>query len=252
MLSQEISRLVWRFDYQQSISTQDIYSDANWAQCRRTRKSSSGGAAMWGTHCVKTWAKTQAVVARSSAESELYALVRASCEALGLHTVGEDLGVPVDSRVHIDASAAKSIAERKGLDKVRHIEVGLLWLQDQEARDRLPLHKVLGSANPADLMTNNLSQQDILKYTRVIGTEWVEGTSRAAAELHMIQAKHKVKGDSWSQSGRKGIWITHHSAYRRCPLSPMEIPCGHRNGKDLTSSRVTFGEKEDWRNLCYR
>ena len=29
----------------------------------------------------------------------------------------------VDSRVHVDASAAKSIVERGGLGKVRHLEV---------------------------------------------------------------------------------------------------------------------------------
>ena len=77
-----------------------------------------------------TWPKTQAVVAKSSAGSDLYALVRRSCGALGLQTLGEDLGNPVESRVHIDATAVKSIAERQGLDRVRHIDVHVSWLQD--------------------------------------------------------------------------------------------------------------------------
>ena len=40
--------------------------------------------------------------------------------------------VVVDSRVHVDASAAKNIVEREGLGKVRHIEVDLLWIQEQQ------------------------------------------------------------------------------------------------------------------------
>ena len=105
----------------------DLYSDANWASCHRTRKSTSGRTAMLGSHVLKTWSKTQTVIAKSSAESELYAIVRAPTEALGLLTCFKDVGTAVvDSRVHVDASAAKGIVEREGLGKVRHIEVDLL------------------------------------------------------------------------------------------------------------------------------
>ena len=110
----------------------DVYADANWAGLRRTRKSTSGGCTMVGYHCIKTWSKTQALVAKSSAESELYGTVKASCEALGTLTLMGALGQEMCSRVHVDATAAKSIAERSGLDKVRHIYVNVLWIQEQE------------------------------------------------------------------------------------------------------------------------
>ena len=86
---------------------------------------------MVGYHCIKTWSKTQSVVAKSSAESELYGIVKASCEALGILTLMGELGQEMCSRVHVDAMAAKSIAERSGLDKVRHIDVDVLWTQEQ-------------------------------------------------------------------------------------------------------------------------
>ena len=73
---------------------------------------------MLGTHILKTWSKTQSVIAKSSAESELYAIVRASTEALGLLTLLKDVGMSVvDSRVHVDTFAAKSIVEREGLGR---------------------------------------------------------------------------------------------------------------------------------------
>ena len=60
-------RLVWRFDWQNLSGTIDVFADANWAGCTRTRKSTSGGCTMIGQHCIKTWPKTLAIVAKSSA-----------------------------------------------------------------------------------------------------------------------------------------------------------------------------------------
>ena len=59
-----------------------------------------------------------------------------------------ELGEVVTVRIHVDATAAKAIAERNGLDKLRHIDVNVLWIQDQEARDKLPLFKVCGKSTP--------------------------------------------------------------------------------------------------------
>ena len=41
-------RLVWNFEMQDEVDTLDIYIDSDWAGCRRSRKSSSGGAIMCG------------------------------------------------------------------------------------------------------------------------------------------------------------------------------------------------------------
>ena len=65
-------RLVWRYLLQAMPCTIDVYVDSNWAGCRRTRKSTSGGIAMLGTHVLKSWSKTQAVIAKSSGEAELF------------------------------------------------------------------------------------------------------------------------------------------------------------------------------------
>ena len=58
----------------------ETFSDTDWAGCRRTRRSTTGGYTVAGSHLIKTWRKTQAVVVLSSAEAELYALVRASAD----------------------------------------------------------------------------------------------------------------------------------------------------------------------------
>ena len=82
----------------------------------------------------------------------MFGVVRGSTEGLGLITLCGDLGAAVKIRVHLDASAAKGMFEREGIGKVRHVEVDVLWIQEQQVRARLPLIKVDGSSNPADLM----------------------------------------------------------------------------------------------------
>ena len=116
-----------------------------------------GGSISRGDHCIKTWSKTQAVIAKSSAESELYGVVRGACEGLGTKTLCEDLGESFSIVLQLDATAAKGILDRSGLAKVRHIDVNYLWLQEQCDKKLIPLVKILGEHNSADLMTKHLT-----------------------------------------------------------------------------------------------
>ena len=62
-------RLVFTLPFQ-SASTWDVYSDTDWAGCPRTRKSTTGGCLMLGSHVIKSWSSTQASLALSSGEAE--------------------------------------------------------------------------------------------------------------------------------------------------------------------------------------
>ena len=73
---------------------------------------------MWGLHCFKSWASTQATVALSSAEAELYALTKGASQALGVMTLLEDFGIKTRSTLHTDASAAIGIVRRAGLGMI--------------------------------------------------------------------------------------------------------------------------------------
>ena len=64
---------------------------------------------MMGTHVLKTWSKTQSLIALSSGESEFYAALKTSAEALGLMSILKDLGMRVKGKVLGDASAALGI-----------------------------------------------------------------------------------------------------------------------------------------------
>ena len=145
------------FEWQALPASIDIYTDSDWAGCKSTCRSTSGGIVRWGKHCLKSWSSTQATVALSSAEAELYALTKGAAQALGIMTMLLDLGAEANATIHADASAAIGIVRRTGLGKLRHLNVRYLWLQDHLKGDNLKLTKVAGAENPSDLVTKHLS-----------------------------------------------------------------------------------------------
>ena len=167
---------------------------------------------MLGLHCIKSWSKTQSLVAKSSAEAELYATVKAASEALGVQTLLSELGQEMKARVFIDSSAAKSICEREGLDKVRHIEVGVLWLQEQEVRRRLPLVKVPGTSNIADLMTKHLNYDCIIRNFNFMNIHFVEGRAVTAPKVYSLNINCKT--------GIRDSWISDSTLIRRLHFKP--------------------------------
>ena len=66
---------VVKFDFQERSHTVDGYSDSDWAGCRRTGRSTSGGPLIIGNHFIKSWSSTQKNITLSSAEVELVASV---------------------------------------------------------------------------------------------------------------------------------------------------------------------------------
>ena len=108
----------------------EVFSGTVWAGCKRTRRSTTGGYTCYGRHVLKTWCRTQAVVALSSAEAELYGMVKASAELLGMMALYRDVGCSISGQVWGDASAALGIIGRQGLGKLRHVDTQYLWVHE--------------------------------------------------------------------------------------------------------------------------
>ena len=156
------------------------YSDSDWAGCSDSRKSTSGGLLMVGRQWIKSWSRTQALVALSSGEAELYAMVKASAELLGLLSLLRDWGIETDGEVMGDAAACLGIIQRKGLGRLRHIQTNYLWVQQRAALKELTYNKVKGAVNPADFMTKYLSKGEIEKHMRFMGCHFEQGRAKSA------------------------------------------------------------------------
>ena len=133
------------------------HSDSDWAGCRVARKSTSGGVVMSGGPFLQGRSRTQSNVTQSSAEAELYALVRCSAELPGMRNMMRDWGADRSGVVHADSSAALAIAKSKGAGKQRHINVSSLWIREKQDVKELELRNVLGKENLADMMTKCLA-----------------------------------------------------------------------------------------------
>ena len=132
------------FEYQDHQAEVVVLSDTDFAGCRNERKSTSGGVIMLGSHCLKSWSLTQKVIALSSREAEYYGLVKSGSQGIGIRALLGDLGVACTVVLNTDASAAIGVASRRGLGKVRHIEVSQLWLQQRGASGDLKVQEVDG------------------------------------------------------------------------------------------------------------
>ena len=126
----EVPRLVSHFEFQEEPHELEGFSDSDWAGCKRTARSTSGGAILAGKHCLKTWSSTQKNITLSSGEAELVAAVKMSAELIGMMQLLEDWGVTREARVYVDSSAAIGTMQRRGNGKLRHVRVGTLWIQE--------------------------------------------------------------------------------------------------------------------------
>ena len=187
-------RVVWRYDFQEPMTQLEMYTDADSAGCRRPSKSTTGGVAMIGNHCIKAWAKTQSVIAKRSPGSELYSVFKGATERLGLITLCQDLGATMGVRLNLDTTAAKGILQRQGISKVRHIDVNVLWLQQQVTKKIVPLIKVDGSVNCSDLLTKHLAANVQRRHTDMMRLEFRDGRAQMAAQLHILDRVQPQKG----------------------------------------------------------
>ena len=141
-----------------------VYVDANWAGCVRTRRSTLGGSIQWQGQFLKSWSRTMEVIALSSGESELAAVVRGTTEALGVQALLKDFGIDVAISLKSDATAAIGIVKRLGLGRVRHLSVADLWVQQKLRQGGFSVGKWPGTLNPSDMMTKSLGRADIDRY----------------------------------------------------------------------------------------
>ena len=86
-------RVVHKFNWQRATDKLSVFTDADWAGDKETRRSTTGGCVTIGKRLLKGWSRTQTLIALSSGESELYATLKAASEGLGILSIAKDLGV---------------------------------------------------------------------------------------------------------------------------------------------------------------
>eukprot|EP00439_Symbiodinium_sp_Y106_P058823 s779_g8.t1 len=153
---------IWEFEYQETPKSVCVMSDSDRATCKTTRKSMSSSMERFGAHVIDASYARQSVVALSSGEAEFYALTRSAAIGRTTKQIWDVIGFPgLPLVVKTDSTAAKGIAGRKGVGRVKHLlDLRDLWVQDLVARGDLRVEKEPTDTNWADLGTKPLSGED--------------------------------------------------------------------------------------------
>ena len=110
---------------------------------------------------------------------------------IGLGSLAADLGQDLKVTMYADSSAAIAIAKRRGSGKLRHINIGLLWIQEKVEGEDILIKKVKGVSNPADMMTKCMSKDKLNKYMLMTKQKVTEGRAQEA-----LQMQRRKSGDA--------------------------------------------------------
>ena len=167
------------------------FVDSDHAGCAVTGKSTTGLVCKIGNNVIKHSDNLQSTISLSSGESEYYAIVKASQVGIGLQSLLADWGLTVGVEVLSDSSAARGHVQRRGLGKMRHIEIRDMWLQKEVCEGKVKVFKVLGEENPADLMTKHLVREKIDSCMANISQEVRRGRAHAGLDVQGASTKKR-------------------------------------------------------------
>ena len=163
------ARMVQAFRFERLEPVLLVSTDSDWAGCKSTRKSTSGGVVATNIGVLKHWSSNQKHTALSAPEAELYAINRGAAEARGTRCLGHDLGIHFEVVIQTDSSSAIGITSRRGLGKLRHVGAQELKVQDAVRAGEIELAKVPGDDNVADILTKNVDADTLQRHMAAMG-----------------------------------------------------------------------------------
>ena len=117
-----------------------------------------------GSHTLKVYTRKQLIIARSSAEAELYATALGAAESKGNVSLLKDLDYEMKPVLATDAKATEAIFHRQGIGRLTHVDVAYLWMRDEIRSKRLRVRSVNSEEHVADLGAKPLSKAVIVKH----------------------------------------------------------------------------------------
>jgi transposase InsO family protein len=139
------------------------YTDSDWAEDTRDRKSITGWCIQMNGGTISWSCKKQTMVALSSAEAEFMAMTEAAKELAWIQRVGKCFGIKEETiKLKTDSQSALAMVEnQKFSGRTKHIDLRYHYIKDISEKGRIKLEYHPTATNIADMMTKPLGANRI-------------------------------------------------------------------------------------------
>ena len=134
----------------------------------------------------------------SSCEAELIPSTGATAKSIFLKNLMQSLtSDTVEIAARLDSSSARSLLQKAGVSRVRHLDVRLLWTQRLVHEKLISIKAVSTTENSSDLGTKALTSERIRQLLGYVGMFNVDGVTQPLKSIQKVsKVRNVVQGPS--------------------------------------------------------